>query len=100
MKVLREAITKFVGARLESEIHENTPIREQGLSEGQRGLRPDMVFDRGTDGGDVKEIVEFSCPYGHISHGRDTLETISERKIAKYQELAKEVRAIGGSKST
>jgi hypothetical protein len=96
MRVVREAITKFVGARLRSEIHENTPIREEGLSEGQRGLRPDMVFDRRTDGGDVKEIVEFSYPDGHISHDRDTLETVYERKIAQYQELAKEVRAIRG----
>jgi hypothetical protein len=55
-----------------------------------------MVFDRRTDGGDVKEIVEFSCPYGHISHGRDTLETVYERKVAKYQEIAKELRAIRG----
>jgi hypothetical protein len=76
MKVVREVITKFVGARLESEIHENTPIREQGLSERQKGLRPDMMFDRRTGEAEVKEIVEFACPDGHISHGRDGLETV------------------------
>jgi hypothetical protein len=35
MKVVRETITKFVGARLESEIHENTPIREEGSRRGK-----------------------------------------------------------------
>jgi hypothetical protein len=55
-----------------------------------------MVFDKRRNEGDVKEIVEFSCPYGHISHGGDTLETVYQRKIGKYQERAKEVRAIRG----
>jgi hypothetical protein len=54
------------------------------------------VFDRRTNEGDVKEVVEFSRPYGHISHGRDTLEIVYERKIVKHQQLANEVRAIQG----
>jgi hypothetical protein len=97
MKVVREAITKFVGAGLESEIHENAPVREPGLSERHKGLRPDMAFDRRTNEGKVKEIIEFSCPDGRISHDRDTLETVYKREVARSQELAKELTAITGS---
>jgi hypothetical protein len=81
---------------VKSEIHEKTPIREEGLLERQNGLRPDMAFDRRTNEGKVKENVEFSSPDGPISYGGDTLENVYERKISKYQELAKEVSAITG----
>jgi hypothetical protein len=37
----------------------------------------------------MTEILEFSCPYGCILHGRNTLEKIYEAKKAKYEELAR-----------
>jgi hypothetical protein len=40
----------------------------------------------------IIEILEFSCPYGCISHGRNTLEKTYEAKKAKYEELAQALR--------
>jgi hypothetical protein len=37
----------------------------------------------------ITEILELSCPYGCISHNRNTLEKIYEAKKAKYEELAR-----------
>jgi hypothetical protein len=92
--IIREAVVKFVGRDLQSDIRTNSTIREDGLSEDQRALKPDMVFERSTGKGRVTEILEFSCPYGHMSHDQDTLVAVYAHKTAKYQRLANEVRAL------
>jgi hypothetical protein len=40
------------------------------------------------------EIIEFSCPSGHISHGRDALERVYEQKKNKYADLANEFKRL------
>jgi hypothetical protein len=35
----------------------------------------------------ITEIIEFSCPYGCISRGRNTVENTYEAKKATYEEL-------------
>ena len=40
----------------------------------------------------MMEILEFSCPYGHMSRGRDTLAAVYEAKKSKYTELATAIR--------
>jgi hypothetical protein len=42
----------------------------------------------------LPEIIEFSCPYGHISHGRDALERVCEQKKNKYADLANELKSL------
>jgi hypothetical protein len=42
------------------------------------------------------EIVEFSCPYGYISHGRDSLIKVYEEKKRKYAELANVLARVTG----
>jgi hypothetical protein len=37
----------------------------------------------------IIEILEFSCPYGYISHDRDTPEMTYKKKKTKYEELAR-----------
>jgi hypothetical protein len=96
--VVRKPIEKFVSRDLRSKIHENETIHQEQLSEGLKNLTTDMVFERRTEkqgrqaaraaeaaaeaGAEAVqameshetgmiEIVEFSCPYGYISHGRD-----------------------------
>jgi hypothetical protein len=46
------------------------------------------------DGRKMMEILEFSCPYGYISHGRNSLERVYEQKKQKYAELANELRRL------
>jgi hypothetical protein len=45
-KVVREAVIKYRGTELQSEIRENTSIPEDQLTEQLRNLRPDIVFER------------------------------------------------------
>ena len=40
------------------------------------------------------ELLEFSCPYGRISHGKDTLELTYQHKKEKYASLAEELRQL------
>jgi hypothetical protein len=93
-RVVKEAVLKFVDENLRSDIHENTTIAQEGLPDGLRTLRPDIVFEREGNGGRVTEILEFSCPYGYVSHGRDTLATVYEQKKAKYSDLAEALRIL------
>jgi hypothetical protein len=93
-KVVREAVIKYVGQDLRSDITENQPIQEEGLAQHLAAKRPDMFFERQTRRGKVLEILEFSCPYGYISHDQATLETVYTQKTAKYQELATELRRL------
>jgi hypothetical protein len=90
--VIRDPILKFAGPSVRSDIKENQPIEQEGLSERVRTQRPDMVFERQARQGRVLEIMEFSSPYGYISHERDTLEAVYTHKKEKYEELASELR--------
>jgi hypothetical protein len=94
VRVLKEAVLKFVDGNVRSDIHENTAIGQEGLPDGLKSLRPDMVFEREGRAGRAMEILEFSCPYGYVSHERDTLATVYERKKAKYGDLATALRGL------
>jgi hypothetical protein len=95
---VREAVIKYIGTELQSEIRENTSIPEDQLTEQLRSPRPDMVFEgksrkrgRRSEGEEVieeedpkiLEMIEFSCPYGHKSHGRDILKVTYQQKNEK-----------------
>ena len=54
---------------------------------------------RGDDNGNgngtkMMEILEFSCPYGKISRGKDALERVYMEKKRKYMDLAREVKRL------
>jgi hypothetical protein len=49
--VVREAVIKFCGPVLQSDIHENQPFPDEGLSEGVKRQKPDMFFERKTNQG-------------------------------------------------
>jgi hypothetical protein len=115
---VRRALIRFIGTDMRSEIRENQGVGEEGLPEELNRLRPDMRVERRNydrrrrrgreeigpgaarreeeaEGGREQktiEILEFSCPYGCISDGRNTLEKIYEEKKAKYEELARELK--------
>jgi Txe/YoeB family toxin of Txe-Axe toxin-antitoxin module len=104
---VRRALIKFIGKDMRSEIRENQRAGQDGLSERLSALRPDMMLERkdykprrreerGRKEGEEQKIIkilEFSRPYGCISHNRDTLEMIYEKKNAKYEELARTLSA-------
>ena len=111
--VVRRGIEGFLANDLRSEIQENEEIRQEGLPDEMRRLRPDMVFERkrvqsGTgirfyaerdearlqEEEKVIEILEFSCPYGYVSRGRNTLERVYEEKKRKYTELARNLKRL------
>jgi hypothetical protein len=79
---------------LQSDVHENQPFPDEGLSDGVKRLKPDMFFERRTNRGQVLEILEFSCPYGYVSHERNTLEAVYDLKNTKYKRLAEELRTL------
>jgi hypothetical protein len=92
--VVKEAVLKFVDENLRSNIHENTPIAVEKLPDGLRPLRPDIVFEREGKGGRVTEILEFSSPYGYMSHGGDILEIVSEQHTAKSSDLGEALNTL------
>jgi hypothetical protein len=94
VKVVRDAVIKFSGESLQSNIDENQPIPQEGLSEGVKMQRPDMFFLRNTRQGQILEILEFSCPYGYICDDRDTLEKVYGEKMKKYEGLANELKLL------
>jgi hypothetical protein len=84
---------------LRSNIQENETVGEDGLGEVQRNQRPDMMVERrtgGPTGGKSKifEITEFSCPYGYLSQGADSLGRVNDQKKRKYAELARKLKRI------
>jgi ribosomal protein L27 len=111
-EVVRKALIRFVGPDMRSEIRENQGVGQEDLPGELNRQRPDMTLERrsydqrrrrgragaeaeaGEGGGEQRtlEILEFSCPYGCISHGKNTLEKVYEEKEAKYEELARELR--------
>jgi hypothetical protein len=110
-EVTRRTVIKFIGRDLRSEIRENQRADQEGLPEELKALRPDMMFqqrDRSTRRGrregqgqgeqEITEIIEFSCPYGCVSHDRDTLEKTYGAKKAKYEELARTLSTLRNEK--
>jgi hypothetical protein len=107
--VTRRAVIKFIGQELRSEIRENhkngtrrTPRRTEGtetrhdiLTERPQPKKKRRREEREEEGEQKSaEIIEFSCPYGCISHDRDTLEKTYEAKKAKYEELARTLSTL------
>jgi hypothetical protein len=94
VRVVKDAVLKFVDENLRLDILENTAIGQEGLPDGLKSLRPDMAFEREGRAGRAVEILELSCPYGCVSRQRDALATVSERKKAKYSDLANALREL------
>jgi hypothetical protein len=110
--VVQKAIVEYLGIQLRSGIQENEEIRQEGLSEELQNLTPDMVFERRpvrglpvphiddqgerTEANEVRmmDILEFSRPYGHISHGSDSLQPVHTEKKRKYSDLANELTRL------
>jgi hypothetical protein len=104
--IVRQAINKHLERDIRSDIRDNKTLNEQRPSEANRDLRPDLVFERReqarerqAEGGQANgettlELIEFSCPYGRISHGRNTLEFTYRQKKEKYASLAEELREL------
>jgi hypothetical protein len=109
-KVVRRAIGNFVADDLRSAIEE---AEQERLSGGMQRMRPDMIFERrriepvGEPSFDIEgqveelrneeritEIIEFPCPYGRISCGRDTLGEAYEEKKMTYAELARSLKRL------
>jgi hypothetical protein len=44
----------------------------------------------------LTDIVEFSCSYGYISHGRDSLRKVYKEKERKDAKLANGLRRVTG----
>jgi hypothetical protein len=95
------------------EIQENEGIDEEKLPEELQRLRPDMMFERRKmlipgelrfyrerheeelrNEERVREIIEFSCPYGRTSQGRNTPERVYEEKKRKYMTLARTLKQL------
>jgi hypothetical protein len=91
VKVVNDAIHKNIGEEIQGGVKENTIVDINELSEEVRRQRPDLVFLRKYRGEETVEIVEFTCPYGYRSKGRDTLEKAFEDKKEKYSQLAREI---------
>jgi hypothetical protein len=93
VEIVRKAINSNIMEQLEEPIRENTPALLEGiqLSEEVRLQRPDLIVMRKKDGRIRMEIIEVTCPYGRISKERNTLESLWDFKMRKYQKLAQEV---------
>jgi hypothetical protein len=62
----------------------------------RKDYKPRRREGRGREEGEeqkITEIPEFSCPYGGISHDRNTLEMTYEKKKVKSEELARTLSA-------
>jgi hypothetical protein len=94
VRVVKEAVLKFIDENLRSDIHENATVRQEGLPDGLKSLKPDRVFEKEGRAGRVMEILEFSCPFGDVSHERDTLATVHGQQKAKYSDLASAVKEL------
>jgi hypothetical protein len=89
--VVRRAIVEWVAGDVTSEIRENITIPEDGPSQEVRDLRPDLVFKRRENQREVIEIIEFSCPYGHMTQGENTLKHVFAQKQCKGRQRAQEL---------
>jgi hypothetical protein len=89
--IIRRAIVEWVAGDVTSEIRENTTILEDDLSQEVRDLSQDLVFTRRENQREVIEIIKFSCPYGYMTQGENTLKRVFEQKQRNYRQLAQEV---------
>jgi hypothetical protein len=94
VRCLRKVIEKNLATDLVGEIHENTPIQVEGLSEESIRLRPDMWLVRKENHENTLEILEVSCPFGYFDEGVSSLKRSFDHKMDKYQNLANEVTAL------
>jgi hypothetical protein len=69
VRCLRKRIEKDIAHELIGEIHENTPLQFEGLSEELVRLRKDMWFTRREHNANILEILEISCPFGYLDEG-------------------------------
>jgi hypothetical protein len=95
-RCIRRSIENLIPTSIVGQIHENTPIQIDGLSEDCRKLKPDIWFYRKEDEAEVLEILEFSCPFGYLKDNKCTLLTCFEKKSRKYQNLAAECSRLSG----
>jgi hypothetical protein len=91
---VKEAMVKFIGGNLRSDVHDNTTIEQEGLPDDARTLRPDMVFEKEVREQRILEILELACPYGYISHDKDMLTTLSKKKKARCSDLANALKML------
>jgi hypothetical protein len=91
-KVVMEAVNKY--CEVEGEVTEGEWMRIEGLPEEMLRLKPDLVFTQKDGQNQTIELIEFSCPYGYVSHGHQTLEKVYHDKLHKYEPLAYELRRI------
>jgi hypothetical protein len=94
VRCLRKVIERNLATDLIGEIHENTPLQVDGLSEELTRLRPDMWFVRRENHENTLEILEVSCPFGYLDEGVSSLKRSFDHKMDKYQHLANEVTAL------
>jgi hypothetical protein len=91
---IRTAIEENMAERLLSSIGDNTVIREEGLSEEVRSLRPNLNFVTGSFESSHTMLIDISCPSRRISDGANTLEKVYIDKKDKYSKLAQETSNI------
>jgi hypothetical protein len=80
VRCVKNQLEKHIPEKIDGQIHENTPIPADGLSDETRNLRPDVWFFRQYRHGKVLEILEFSCPYGYKIE-----EITSLKKVYKHK---------------
>jgi hypothetical protein len=66
--VVRKVIEENIAERLLSKIGDNIVIREEGLSEEVRSLRPDLNFVTISFGPSPTMLIDISYSYGRISY--------------------------------
>jgi hypothetical protein len=72
-------------------MRENTIIPEDGLPQDVRFLRPDLVFRRRQNQREMVEIIEPSCPYGHVTQGENALKHVFEQKQCRCRQVAQQL---------
>jgi hypothetical protein len=90
VRCVKNALEKHIAEDLIGAINENTSIPIDNLSDETRNLRPDIWFIRREGNREILEILEFSCPFGHIERNENTLKRTFEFKMNKYLPLANE----------
>jgi hypothetical protein len=90
--VIRRAIEQYMAERLLLKIGDNKVIRDKGLSEKVRSLRPDLSFVTRTVGSGNMVPIDISCPDGRISYRANTLEKVYIDKKEKCNRRVQETR--------
>jgi hypothetical protein len=97
VEIIRKAIIQYNGDELENNIMENTPVMVEGLPEEVRRQRPDLTIFRKEGDRERIDLIEVICPYGRISHERNTMEYSFGHKMNKYQRLGNELHERTGA---